>query len=75
MSTGATSPPGPGLWKRAQTPIKELAMATIHRHQTTATPEPFLLLSTGGKRVLANALAKTVKAIENRNYQPRQAQS
>jgi hypothetical protein len=51
-------------------------MATIHLHQTTtATPERFLLLSTGGKRVLANALAKTVKAIENRNYQPRQAQS
>jgi hypothetical protein len=34
-----------------------------------------ILLSTGGRRVLANALAKTVKAIENRNYQPRQAQS
>jgi hypothetical protein len=51
-------------------------MATIHRHQTTtATPEQFLLLSTSGKRVLANALVKTVKAIENRNYQPRQAQS
>ena len=41
-------------------------MATIHLHQTTtATPE----------RVLAHALAKTVKAIENRNYRPRQAQS
>jgi hypothetical protein len=34
VSTGATGPPGPGLWKRAQTPIKEPAMATIH-HQTT----------------------------------------
>jgi hypothetical protein len=34
-----------------------------------------ILLSTGGKRVLASALAKTVKAIEARNYQPRQAQS
>jgi hypothetical protein len=33
-----------------------------------------ILLSTGGKRVLANALAKTVKAIEARNYQPKQAQ-
>jgi hypothetical protein len=30
-----------------------------------------ILLSTGGKRVLASALAKTVKAIEARNYQPR----
>ena len=37
------------MWKRAQTPIKEHAMA--------------------------NALAKTVKAIEARNYQPGQAQS
>ena len=35
VSTGATGPPGPGLWKRAQTPIKEPAMATIHLHQTT----------------------------------------
>ncbi len=34
-----------------------------------------ILLSTGGKRVLANALARTVKAIEARNYQPRRAQS
>jgi hypothetical protein len=34
-----------------------------------------ILLSTGGKRVLASALAKTVKAIEARNYQPGQAQS
>jgi hypothetical protein len=33
-----------------------------------------ILLATGGKRVLASALAKTVKAIEARNYQPRQAQ-
>jgi hypothetical protein len=61
-------------------------MATIHLHQTTtATPEQFLAgltdfgpgrskLATGGKRVLASALAKTVKAIEARNYQPRQAQ-
>jgi short chain dehydrogenase len=43
VSTGATGPPGLGLWKRAQTPIKERAMATIHRHQTTtAAPEQFL---------------------------------
>ena len=28
-----------------------------------------ILLSTGGKRVLAKALANTVKAIEARNYQ------
>ena len=34
-----------------------------------------ILLCTSGKQVLANALAKTVKAIENRNYRPRQAQS
>ena len=34
-----------------------------------------ILLSTGGKRVLASALAKTVKAIEARNNQPGQAQS
>ena len=34
-----------------------------------------ILLVTGGKRVLASALAKTVKAIEARNSQPRQAQS
>jgi len=34
-----------------------------------------ILLSTGGQRVLANALAKTVKAIEARNYQPGQVQS
>jgi hypothetical protein len=34
-----------------------------------------ILVSTGGKRILANALAKTVKAIEARNYQPGQAQS
>src|ERR1700745_3627589 len=34
-----------------------------------------ILLSSGGKRVLASALAKTVKAIEARNQQPRQAQS
>src|SRR5690348_7860857 len=33
------------------------------------------LLTTGGKRVLGNALATTVKAIEARNQQPRQAQS
>ena len=33
-----------------------------------------LLLATGGKRVLGKALATTVKAIEARNYQPRQAQ-
>jgi hypothetical protein len=32
-----------------------------------------ILLATGGKRVLGNALAKTVKAIEARNQQPRQA--
>jgi hypothetical protein len=39
-------------------------MATIHLHQTTTvTPAQFL----------ANALAKKVKAIEARNYQPRQA--
>ncbi len=35
VSTGATGPPGPGLWKRAQTPIKEPAMATIHHQKTT----------------------------------------
>ena len=34
-----------------------------------------ILLATGGKRVLGKALATTVKAIEARNYQPRQAQS
>jgi len=34
-----------------------------------------ILLSTGGKRVLANAPAKPVKAIEARTYQTRQAQS
>ena len=34
-----------------------------------------ILVSTGGKRVLASALAKTAKAIEARNYQPGQAQS
>jgi hypothetical protein len=33
-----------------------------------------ILLATGGKRVLGKALAKTVKAIEARNYQG-QAQS
>ena len=33
-----------------------------------------LLLTVGGKRVLANALAKTIKAIEARNYEPKQAQ-
>jgi hypothetical protein len=34
-----------------------------------------ILLTTGGKRVLDKALAATVKAIEARNQQPRQAQS
>jgi len=34
-----------------------------------------ILLVTGGKRVLGQALATTVKAIEARNQQPRQAQS
>ena len=34
-----------------------------------------MMLSTGGKRVLGKALATTVKAIEARNHQPRQAQS
>ncbi|HEY2281772.1 MAG TPA: hypothetical protein VGI00_25710 [Streptosporangiaceae bacterium] len=34
-----------------------------------------ILLVTGGKYVLGSALAKTVKAVEARNYQPRQAQS
>jgi hypothetical protein len=34
-----------------------------------------ILLTTGGKRVLDKALATTVKAIEARNQQPRQAQS
>jgi hypothetical protein len=34
-----------------------------------------ILLATGGKRVLGKALATTVKAIEARNHQPRQAQS
>jgi hypothetical protein len=33
-----------------------------------------ILLSAGGKRVLAGTLAKTAKAIEARNYQPGQAQ-
>jgi hypothetical protein len=33
-----------------------------------------ILLTIGGKRVLANALAKTIKAIEARNHQPEQAQ-
>jgi hypothetical protein len=43
-------------------------MVTIRLHQTTtATPEQFL--------VLGKALATTVKAIEARNHQPRQAQS
>jgi len=36
-------PPGPELWKLAETPIKEHAMATIYLHQTAiATPEQFL---------------------------------
>jgi hypothetical protein len=34
-----------------------------------------ILLVTGGKYVLGSALAKTVKAVEARNYQPGQAQS
>src|SRR6266581_1383561 len=34
-----------------------------------------ILVRTGGKRVLGKALATTVKAIEARNDQPRQAQS
>jgi hypothetical protein len=34
-----------------------------------------ILLSTRGKRVLGSALAKTVEAVEARNYQPRQAES
>ena len=34
-----------------------------------------ILLVSGGKRVLNKALATTVKAIEARNHQPRQAQS
>ena len=34
-----------------------------------------ILLTAGGKRVLDKALATTVKAIEARNQQPRQAQS
>jgi hypothetical protein len=34
-----------------------------------------ILLATGGKRVLGKALAATVKAVEARIYQPRQAQS
>jgi Polyketide cyclase / dehydrase and lipid transport len=34
-----------------------------------------ILLTTGGKRILSRALATTVKAIEARNHQPRQAQS
>ena len=33
-----------------------------------------ILLVTGGKRVLGQALATTVKAIETRNQLPRQAQ-
>ena len=37
--TGATGPPGLGHWKRAQTPIKERAMATIHLHHTTPAPD------------------------------------
>ena len=40
--------------------------------QGTAVRDP---AGTGGKRVLGKALATTVKAIEARNYQPRQAQS
>ena len=34
-----------------------------------------ILVRTGGTRVLGKALATTLKAIEARNYQPRQAQS
>ena len=34
-----------------------------------------ILLAIGGKHVLGKALATTVKAIEARNYQPRQVQS
>jgi hypothetical protein len=34
-----------------------------------------ILLSTRGKRVLGSALAKTVEAVEARNYRPRQAES
>ena len=34
-----------------------------------------IMVRTGGKRVLGKALATTLKAIEARNYQPRQAQS
>ncbi len=54
-------------------------MATIHLHQTTtATPEQFLAGLTdfepGRSKIFPNALAKTVKAIEARNYQG-QAQS
>ena len=34
-----------------------------------------ILLAIGGKRVLGKTRATTIKAIEDRNYQPRQAQS
>jgi hypothetical protein len=43
VSTGATIPPGAGLWKQAETRSEEHAMVTIRLHQTTtATPEQFL---------------------------------
>ena len=55
-------------------------MATIRLHQkTTATPEQFLAGLTdfgpGRSKIFPKALATTVKAIEARNHQPRQAQS
>ena len=53
-------------------------MATIHLHQTTtATPEQFLCWApvVSGSWPLADLVPQTVKAIEARNYQPRQAQS
>ena len=86
VSTGATGPLGPGLWKRAQTPIKEPAMATIHLHQTTtATPEQFLAGLTdfgpGRSKIFPNSADGYLKVhdqgpaqAEARNYQG-QAQS
>ena len=79
VSTGATGPPGPGLWKRAQTPIKESAMATIHLHQTTtATPEQFLAGLTdfgpGRSKIFPNSADAYLKVHDQgpaqaRNYQ------
>jgi hypothetical protein len=47
-------------------------MATIHLHQTTtATPEQFL----AGLTDFGPGRKQTAKAIEARNYQPKQAQS